>query len=65
MLSLVYIMYETSVPAPQRTQFFSIVNSSRFRHLIGVYCENNLKDVSKMCGQNAQFLMLKQVYVLL
>jgi hypothetical protein len=32
-----------------------------FKEIIAVYCENHNEHVNTLCGQNAEFLMLKQV----
>jgi hypothetical protein len=32
-----------------------------FGETVAVYCENHMEHINTLCGQNAGFLMLKQV----
>jgi hypothetical protein len=48
----------------QETPYVTATKPSRlmlFRETVSVYCENHMEHTDTLCGQNAGFLMLKQV----
>jgi hypothetical protein len=54
-----YICGRNSVLTSQRTQPFSILKTIRLillREVVAVYCENDMKDMNRQCGEKTQFL---------
>ena len=48
-----------SVLTSQRTQPLSILKTNRFillREIVAVYCENDMKNMKRQCGEKTQFL---------
>jgi hypothetical protein len=58
------ILYKNPVRTSQETHYVSTTKPNRlmlFGETVAVYCENNTEHTYTLFGQNAVFLMLKQV----
>jgi hypothetical protein len=58
------MIYKNSVRTSQETHYNTATNASRlmlFREPSAVYCENHMEHTNTLCGQNAEFSMLKRV----
>jgi translation initiation factor IF-1 len=57
-MKYIEIIFKVSVPPSQETHSVSIIMtivSMLFRETVTVYCENDMKHINTMCGQNAEF----------
>jgi hypothetical protein len=53
-----------SVRTSQETHYISATKITRlilFREMVAVYCESHTKHTNTLCGQNAEFYLLKRV----
>jgi hypothetical protein len=53
-----------SVRTSRETRYASVTKPNRlvlFRETVAVYCENHTEHADTLCGQNAEFRVLKRV----
>jgi hypothetical protein len=53
---------QSSVRTSQETHYVSATKPNRLmlcRGIIAVYCENHTEHINTLCGQNAEFLIVK------
>jgi hypothetical protein len=60
------IIYNNSVPTSQEKHYVSATKTKPnrlmlFRKTVAVYCENQREHTNTLCGNTAEFLMLKHV----
>jgi hypothetical protein len=59
---LVLILFKNSVRTSKKTQPITITKISwlmLFKEIIAVYSEKHMKPINKICGQNAELLIVK------
>jgi hypothetical protein len=57
-------IYKNSVRTSQETHCVSATETNRlmlFGETVAVYCENHTEHINTVCGQNAEFSVLKNV----
>jgi hypothetical protein len=55
-------IYKNSVRTSQETHYISATKPNRlilFRETVAVYCENHTEHKDILCGQNAEFFIIK------
>jgi hypothetical protein len=57
-MKFIHVTFKYSVHTSQETYYICITKHNRlmlFRKTVAVYCENHMKYINTLCGQNAEF----------